>query len=380
MTCAEELEQDEWSLTRPTFETPKGGVLMVVGIIKRPEKYVIIKCPTCEKDPEMFGEGVFRVKRHHISKGGIPCGCGISPRLSSQQAKIKIGRECLKHGDSFLGFCGDYSGSKTKLKLKCKDHGVWSTTNMWSYCTGKRCPMCAGRVQGNTERFIGAAKAIHGEKTYDYRLVDYKKSTEKVEIICTRHGCFSQRPSDHIHGYGCPDCGTERTTSSKKRFVDRCEKANKGQEYDYSLTTYVNRKTKVSVRCLHHGLFEQWPGSLYIGIGCPDCGIRNPYQCYLHQVEDEGTVTAIKVGISKDWERRLSILNRRNLFQSVNIGVWRFPSVKSCRGAEGECKQTLKTGVLSAREMKDGWSETVSVLDLDKVIAIYEKHGGVKIK
>lgn len=32
VTCAEDLEQDEWSLTKPTFETPKGGVLTVVGI------------------------------------------------------------------------------------------------------------------------------------------------------------------------------------------------------------------------------------------------------------------------------------------------------------------------------------------------------------
>lgn len=35
VTCAEELEQDEWSLIGKTFETPKGGVLTVVGCCQR---------------------------------------------------------------------------------------------------------------------------------------------------------------------------------------------------------------------------------------------------------------------------------------------------------------------------------------------------------
>lgn len=40
-----------------------------------------------------------------------------------------------------------------------------------------------------TEEFIQEAKKIHGD-TYDYSKVVYNKSTEKVCIICPKHGEF----------------------------------------------------------------------------------------------------------------------------------------------------------------------------------------------
>ena len=40
-----------------------------------------------------------------------------------------------------------------------------------------------------TEEFIKEAKQIHGD-TYDYSKVDYKNNSEKVCIICPKHGEF----------------------------------------------------------------------------------------------------------------------------------------------------------------------------------------------
>lgn len=58
------------------------------------------------------------------------------------------------------------------------------------------------KTQWYTQRF----KEVHGD-TYDYSNVVYTNSYTNVKIICREHGCFTQRPSAHLEGKGCPKCG-----------------------------------------------------------------------------------------------------------------------------------------------------------------------------
>ena len=60
-----------------------------------------------------------------------------------------------------------------------------------------------------TEDFIKKAKEIHSDK-YDYSLVEYKKSNEKVKIICPIHGVFEQQPNAHLNYKGCFKCGIDK--------------------------------------------------------------------------------------------------------------------------------------------------------------------------
>lgn len=53
--------------------------------------------------------------------------------------------------------------------------------------------------------FIDESKKIHGI-FYDYSLVNYKNTNEKIKIICPIHGEFEQRPKHHYNGSGCPIC------------------------------------------------------------------------------------------------------------------------------------------------------------------------------
>ena len=57
--------------------------------------------------------------------------------------------------------------------------------------------------------FIEKAKKIHGDK-YDYSKVEYINSHTKVCIICPEHGEFWQTPNNHLHGYGCPKCKSDK--------------------------------------------------------------------------------------------------------------------------------------------------------------------------
>ncbi len=119
-----------------------------------------------------------------------------------------------------------------------------------------------------TEDFLKKAKEIHGNK-YDYSLVEYKHSKEKVKIICKEHGIFEQRPNSHLLKMGCPKCAK----NWKKSFEDFIKKAQEvhGNKYDYSLVEYKDTKTKIKIICKKHGIFEQRPNIHLKGGGCQKC-------------------------------------------------------------------------------------------------------------
>lgn len=123
--------------------------------------------------------------------------------------------------------------------------------------------------------FIRKSRIKHGDK-YDYSLVEYKKNSIKVKIICPEHGEFEQTPADHMAGKGCRACGiiknTKGRTMSQEEFIRIANEVHKGK-YDYSRVNYVNIDTKVTIGCPVHGYFEQVPYShIRMGYGCEKCG------------------------------------------------------------------------------------------------------------
>jgi len=125
-----------------------------------------------------------------------------------------------------------------------------------------------------TEEFIEKAKKIHNNK-YDYSKTEYKKSKEKVCIICPEHGEFWQTPNMHLRGQGCVKCYHKRVGERCKKNEDvfKSEMNERyGDIYDFSKVKYKNNKTKVLVTCKKHGDFLIRPNDLVSGYGCPECG------------------------------------------------------------------------------------------------------------
>jgi hypothetical protein len=125
-----------------------------------------------------------------------------------------------------------------------------------------------------TESFIQKAKSVHGEK-YNYSKVDYVGSLSKVSIVCPEHGGFLQSPFKHTQGRGCPKCGNEARSESKKsnteEFIAKAKSVH-GEKYDYSKTEYISSATKVIIKCFEHGEFLQNPVKHTQGQGCSKCG------------------------------------------------------------------------------------------------------------
>lgn len=122
-------------------------------------------------------------------------------------------------------------------------------------------------MKTTTKDFINRSNQVHGDK-YDYSLVEYSGSHNKVKIICPIHGIFEQKSYLHLQKQGCPKCVGKHKTNE-----DFTNKSNKTHNnfYDYSLVEYINAKVKVKIICPVHGVFEQTPDVHLRGFGCSVC-------------------------------------------------------------------------------------------------------------
>lgn len=65
---------------------------------------------------------------------------------------------------------------------------------------------------------------------------------------------------------------------TQEEFINNCEITHGKGTFDYSRTTYVNRRTKVEIGCKKCGLyFDQQAESHSRGAGCPDCNTGEKY-------------------------------------------------------------------------------------------------------
>lgn len=124
------------------------------------------------------------------------------------------------------------------------------------------------------EDFIKRANNVHGDE-YDYSLVNYVNCRSNVNIICKKHGIFSQNPRHHVEKKSnCPKCINEMLSKkfalTNQHFIKRATNVH-GNKYDYSLINYINGSTKIKLICKKHGIFQQIPFNHLNGAGCPAC-------------------------------------------------------------------------------------------------------------
>ena len=126
--------------------------------------------------------------------------------------------------------------------------------------------------------------------------------------MCPIHGCFVQKPANHIRGVGCPRCGDESAAALRVRstedFIQEAKTVH-GDKYDYSRCVYNTMHHKVEIVCPEHGSF--WPlASNHVKgnqSGCPDCAESGfnpslPGLLYYIAVETDDAQILYKIGIT----------------------------------------------------------------------------------
>jgi very-short-patch-repair endonuclease len=119
--------------------------------------------------------------------------------------------------------------------------------------------------------FFDRARGVHGDR-YDYTETLFEGTNALVTVRCRIHGPFVQRADAHMAGRGCRDCAGRRRLTVNE-WIERARSVH-GDRYDYSVGTYRNAHTKVTIVCPEHGPFSQKPNGHLNGFGCPPCGVR----------------------------------------------------------------------------------------------------------
>lgn len=188
-----------------------------------------------------------------------------------------IAAAVAKHGETYDYTRTTYAGVRSKVMITCRIHGDFTQTPN-AHLNGQGCPQCgvarrSASVRRSQEDFVAAATQKHAG-VYDYSCTEYKNSSTPVTIVCRKHGAFTQVPSAHLNGQGCPQCGIERRTeaarSTTDEFVARA-RAVHGDVYEYTKSVYTGTDVKLTITCRVHGDFEQVSHSHLSGRGCPQC-------------------------------------------------------------------------------------------------------------
>ena len=226
---------------------------------------VCIVCPT---------HGEWWVTPNNFLRGSRCPGCYGTPKHTSDEF-VRMAKKV--HGEKYDYSEVTYDGLKHKVKIICPIHGPFFQS-AGSHLNGSGCPDCTGlfrngkRIKITRATFIKRSMANHATK-YDYSKVSFKETSEKVCIICPKHGEFWQSVTFHLQGGNCPKCvGGVRLTTQE--FVEKAHKVH-GTKYDYSKVEYKNTATKVCIVCPIHGDFWQTPNNHLFGAGCPACPQSN---------------------------------------------------------------------------------------------------------
>ena len=320
------LQQDEWSLTAPTFG--KEGQLQVIGWARKNSqnnKYYILKCIKCSKDYELFGDGYFKSLKGSLITGRVPCGCALNPRWSKEQHFIRCSRKAEELNYLFLGFHGKWLARKTKISMMCSDHGIWNTGDISNLNIGNNgCPTCAleniSKLNSKTDDVMIASFFASGAFHPDSK---FWRSARLTKSGYRQYWYMS-----------CPEC----------------------EEIADSTSTDLQRGHRP---CL--------------------CSKNRQKEAYINLlVDDNNNTVSIKFGVAVDSKERTKKQNRASTYDVQQYSVYAFTSVQSCRKAERECKQQLECGVVLKRDMPDGYTETTWAYNLEKIIEIYERNGGIR--
>lgn len=133
------------------------------------------------------------------------------------------------HGDRYDYSKFEYKNNRTKSTIICHKHGEFEQRYI-NHIDGRGCQKC-GKEQcdissrKSTEYIKNKMIEKHGNN-YDYSLMKYVSSKDKVSVICSLHGEFLILPHDHISGKGCWHCGNLKKRYGVGMSIEKFKKAS----------------------------------------------------------------------------------------------------------------------------------------------------------
>jgi hypothetical protein len=184
------------------------------------------------------------------------------------------------HGAKYSYENTQYTSVSKKIRVTCPLHGVFQIAAS-GHIQGRGCKACGSIKRAishrlTQEEFLARVKDVHGDK-YGLEEAVYSGSSQRVAIVCPKHGKFYALASNFMRGSTCTKCGKEASGFTQrlntKSFI-ALAKSRHGDIYDYSKTVYKTAQIKVEVGCTIHGSFWLLPychTMASVSQGCRHC-------------------------------------------------------------------------------------------------------------
>ncbi|QVV97524.1 putative homing endonuclease [Vibrio phage ICP1] len=336
------------------WETPKGGVLTVIGVVsgKTLDKTMFaLTCSICNKDRELFPQPFVR-NTAVISNKRVCCNCVPSFRFTVQQYEVLAKRYCEALGVESLGMSGEFKGDRTIWKIKYK--GVEDFTSIESLSNGKlsyklSCLKRAGKIPlCNFESFLDKVSPLFPEGTIFSLSMDKTWANAKgtyyiykcpvcSEDMYTKAGVCTGRFISYRGSLskGIKACRCSKGYRWKKNEIElylNHELSKIGWKFGGWLTDYKKALSFFNFTCDRGHYHKLTVNDFKCGTRCGQCALedslvdgrangyfpeRENEQDYLYLLDFQGEF--IKIGRSFNIKARISKLRSESSIKDVNL-------------------------------------------------------------
>ena len=251
-----------------------------VDFMGRTKKVIII----CLKHGEFLQEA-----RSHLKYGCSKCGKDRKKMKEIEERKRPFLDEASKIHNGYYDYSKVvFTGKTKKVIVICPKHGEFLQEPR-KHLEGQGCNHCGVERTANIQRksldtFIKQSKEIHGEDHYNYNNVKYINDHTKVDIYCNIcEKIFQQKPSHHLKGCGCNDCGIEKRSIQKIEIAsfNFWKVANEDELFDFSKFKYKKSRMNGDCICKKCNIeFPISPNNYLRGKGCPTCRNKTEGKLY----------------------------------------------------------------------------------------------------
>lgn len=173
---------------------------------------------------------LYKVMPNHLLEGNKPSIASAIDKTEAFRIKLKI-----VHPDLIL--IDDYINSYTDIKVKDKKDIIYTISPdklMRMRPTIRSC-------KNKTDAYLKRLSSAHKNK-YNYEKTEYISNNIKIIIICPIHGEFTQIPSEHLQGCGCPICSKEKMNWSYTQWGQKAANSNNFESFKVYLIKVFNDK------------------------------------------------------------------------------------------------------------------------------------------
>ena len=167
-----------------------------------------------------------------------------------------------------------YDYSKVKFNyttdiviIICNKHGEFEKKAGLHFKSG--CIRCSKK----NKYHIDDVKELLNKNSY-FNILPFDNYTgyrQKIKVICKKENHSSVKSISHLlnNNVNCSFC-SKKNKYSQIEWIEICNNTH-NNKYDYSLSNYINGKSKVDIICPTHGKFTQRAFSHKNGSGCKKC-------------------------------------------------------------------------------------------------------------